>query len=134
MDFWNKFIFLVWRLTIGPALFCLLLLCGIASIPLGGRRFFTGCLIMARFAGCYYAGGAMPYCGLHEIRGMRYPEPERTNPLSALLWNVLFGVWLQILFLLLAVGCHLLPISHGYAYRMLDIAHGVRNPAYVIER
>jgi hypothetical protein len=128
----NDFFLFVWRCTIGPVLLLLLLLCGAVSFLFGGRRFLNGCMMMARHAGMYYAGDATPYYGLYDIRRHYMPEPERTNPLSALLWNVLFGVWLQILFLVLAALCHfLLPWRFGF--HMLSLAHGVRNPAYFIE-
>lgn len=70
--------------------------------------------------------------GLYQIRMRDGSEkPEKTNLLSALLWKVLFGIWLQIIFLILAVVCHFL-LPEGYDTVMLNLAHGARNPAYVI--
>ena len=136
---WESITLFVWRCTIGLALFSILLLCGIASVPLGGRRFLNGCKIMALHAGRYgrhgkhfnHIGAGCDF-GLYQIRMSGVSEePEKTNPLSALLWKVLFGIWLQILFLILAVVCHFF-LPEGYDLVMLNLAHGVRNPAYVI--
>lgn len=127
----DSFIYFVWRYTIGPALFLLLLLCGAVSFLFGGRRFFTGCWRMARYAvegyrSCY------SYFGLWELRCSSQQEPERPTWLSSILWKVLLGFWLQILFLILAAVSHfLLPRSKFIDDHMLSLANGVRNPAYV---
>lgn len=129
---WYDFIRLVWRCTIGYILFSLLFFCGAGGFLLGGRRFFLGCWRMALYAGRYERWNTSWRLGLHAICRDKQQEPERPNLLSVLLWNVLFGFWLQILFLILAAVCHfVLPILR-FDHRMLSLAHGVRNPAYVV--
>lgn len=127
---WYSFIKFLWRCTIGYILFSMLFLCGVGGFLLGGRRFFLGCWRMALYAGTYERGNPFWRFGLHEIFWNEQQEPERPNLLSIILWKVVFGLWLQILFLILTAVCHfLLP---RYQYRMLSLACGTRNPAYVV--
>ena len=137
----DGFIILVWRCTSGAPLFTLLLLCGAVSFLVGGPRFFAGCWRMALTAGGYTNKKYLS--GLWELRSFSHGErrafglradkmPKRTNPISALLWKVLFGIWLQILFLILAAVCHFL-MPCDFDYKMLKLACGARNPAYIIE-
>ncbi len=129
MNSWDRFLLVVWRCTIGPALFCLLLLCAIASFFLGGWRFFIGCWKMAMFSEIVDWDSGLLCTRQHDDLGIG--RIRTTNWISLILWTLLVGLWLRILFLTLMVATHLLLFSDWLAKAMLNLADGARNPAYV---
>ena len=122
MNLWDRFLLIVWRCTIGPVLFCILTLCGIASFFLGGRSFFRNCWKMASYS--FMVDWDSNIECSHAIN----LTWEIDFSLSRLLWTLLFGFWLRILFIFLMCFTHLLLCSDWLAVAMLDLADCARNP------
>lgn len=127
MNSWDRYLLVVWHCTIGPVLFCLLLICGIASFFLGGPSFFRGCWKMAKYSMSVDGDSS------NSNYPRRYDESwGTTNIISAFLWTILFGIWLRMLFMLLMAATHLLLFSDRLSEAMLELAECARNPYDII--